>query len=128
MITSRDIAETLLFVETQGLADTTVFVQKMTGYLKKHHSLHLLPEALRMVEEGARKEKERESVTITTPFDLSATVVKDIVKTIAPLAKEKPMVVLNKELIGGCTVEYGGVVYDASMKKGLELLQKQLTK
>ena len=128
MITSKDIAQTILFAEKQGQTDTKKLVQNTLAYLKKQGSEHLIPEVLRILEQESAKEAERESVVIETSHEMSASTLKQIKDNLLAGATEKPEQVINEDLIGGFVAKHDGVIYDASLKKKLELLRKELVK
>lgn len=144
MITSRDIAQTLLFADRKGDLEAKTLVSNTLAYLKKNNLIHLLPEVLRILEQELEKETEKESVVIETPFKVSEGVLKEISdKVLAPDQTKSdigssqmattskagsPKQITNEGLIGGFVARHGGVIYDASLKRKLEILRKKLTK
>jgi F0F1-type ATP synthase delta subunit len=128
MIGARDIAQTILFAEKSKDVDSKTLIRNTLAYLKKQNLTHLLPEVLRILEQSAAAEAERESVVIETSHKVSEKTLSEISEKVLSGAKEKPEQIVNEELIGGFVARHGGVIYDASLKRKLELLKKELTK
>jgi F0F1-type ATP synthase delta subunit len=128
MIGARDIAQTILFAEKSKDVDSKKLVRNTLAYLKKQNLTHLLPEVLRILEQHAAAEAERESVVIETSHKVSEKTLSEISDKVLSGAKEKPEQIVNEELIGGFVAKHNGVIYDASLKRKLELLKKELTK
>jgi F0F1-type ATP synthase delta subunit len=128
MIGARDIAQTILFAEKSKDVDSKTLIRNTLAYLKKQNLTHLLPEVLRILEQHAAAEAERESVVIETSHKVSEKTLSEISDKVLSGAKEKPEQIVNEELIGGFVAKHNGVIYDASLKRKLELLKKELTK
>ncbi len=128
MITSRDIVQTLLFANKKDDLDAKKLVSNTLAYLEKQNLKHLLPEVLRILEQEGLKEAEQESVVIETSHVVSESTLKQISSKLLTDAKEDPKQVVNEDLIGGFVAKHNGVIYDASLKRKIELLRKELTK
>ncbi len=128
MITSRDIAQTLMFANKKDDVDTKKLVSNTLAYLESKKLTHLITEVSRILDEEAKKELERESVVVETPYEISDNTLREISEKLLSDAKEKPQQVLNEGLIGGFVVKHGGVIYDASLKRKIELLKNKLKK
>jgi F0F1-type ATP synthase delta subunit len=128
MITSRDITQTILFSEKNGNIDAKKLASNTLAYLKKQNLEHLLPEILRILEQEGLKEAEQESVVIETAREVSESMLKQISSKLLDCAEGKPEQVVNEDLIGGFVAKHNGVIYDASLKRKIELLKKELVK
>lgn len=128
MIGSKDIAQTLLFSNKQKEIDTKTLVSNTLAYLKKQKSLHLLPEILRILERESALEEKTNSINITTSHEISKEALSKIKEKLFIDSKEVPNQVVDHSLLGGFIAEHQGVIYDASIKRRLELLKKHLTK
>ncbi|MFT5359976.1 MAG: F0F1-type ATP synthase delta subunit [Candidatus Paceibacteria bacterium] len=128
MINSRDIVQTLLFANKKSDIDAKKLVSNTLAYLKKQNLEHLLPEVLRILEQEGLKEAEQESVVIETARVVSESTLKQIAEKLLTGAKENPEQIVNEDLIGGFVVKHDGVIYDASLKRKMELLKTKLIK
>jgi F0F1-type ATP synthase delta subunit len=128
MINSRDIVQTLLFANKKSDIDAKKLVSNTLAHLKKQNLEHLLPEVLRILEQEGLKEAEKESVVIETARVVSESTLKQIAEKLLTGAKENPEQIVNEDLIGGFVVKHDGVIYDASLKRKMELLKTKLIK
>jgi F0F1-type ATP synthase delta subunit len=128
MINSRDIVQTLLFANKKSDIDAKKLVSNTLAHLKKQNLEHLLPEVLRILEQEGLKEAEQESVVIETARVVSESTLKQIAEKLLTGAKENPEQIVNEDLIGGFVVKHDGVIYDASLKRKMELLKTKLIK
>lgn len=111
------------------IKDTSRLVgEAIVDYLKDTKQESLLPEVEAVLEQKTRKEKKIKSIVITSVVELLQNQSDQITKLVKKhVSSDIPTVYkIDKDIIGGFTVEVGDWYLDASLKKDLDRLKEYL--
>ncbi len=121
MITPRIFAEALVELTKKGDVDTVL--DAGISFCRDRNMMYLLPGVLSYLEMQSAREKEYRVTVIKTAHGVDESVVKDIESFVDG---ESARHMVEPLLIGGFTAETGERFYDASIKRHLYRLKKQL--
>lgn len=126
MLKSKTIAEAI-YKQGQG-EKTGNIVESVVVFLTKHKMLSMLPNVLFHLTLIAERDKKKNECH----FVLAHTVSKELAHATAKkiigehVHADNIFTKEDSELIGGFTLKHNGILYDASLKTKLDLLQEKL--
>jgi len=120
-ITKRIIS----IADSKGLSPE-VLALRLASFLDKHDLNELLPKLNSILEETQKENDRIETIIIRSRYPLDREDISGIKKLISP-KKEAPIKeIIDKSVIGGFIAEYNGTIYDGSLAKQVERLEKSL--
>jgi F0F1-type ATP synthase delta subunit len=108
----------------QLLANKNVSVEAVTGYLREHGLLGLLPHIHKHLQELRAREIARNTLVVESPFPLDATALKTISHIIGETAEEVKTVE-NKDLLAGFVARFKDKEYDRSARTVIKQFIRQ---
>jgi F-type H+-transporting ATPase subunit delta len=127
MITSRQLAQALLAMASDGPSDTRKLITLFVNFLKENNLQALAPNIVRHLEIEKKRAEAENRFTITSAYKLNGSAVNNILKAFKSESGAEVEKSVDESLIGGIVVKHNGVMYDASVKAQLSKLQELLT-
>lgn len=128
MISSKNLADAIYEISLQSKQDNGVLIAVILDYIKEYKLESLLPEIIIYLEDKLNKKLKWNTLAIKSGIEISEEIKQKIKSRLDANDAENITSTLDKNLIGGFTATYKGVIYDASIKNQLELLRNALTK
>jgi len=128
MISSKNLADAIYEISLDSKQDDTVFLASILDYIKEYKLESLLPKVIIYLEDKLNKELEWNTLSIESGLDISEEIKQKIKSRLNADNAKSITSTVDKDLIGGFTATYQGVIYNASLKNQLELLRNALTK
>lgn len=123
---SQNLAKALIKLSEKTTPEKAV--EKFLSFADKKNLLSFLPRVLFYIEAEAAGRKEKNTLKISASRELSEEAVNMIKKAVGAPDFVPESVRTEPDLIGGFVAEYGGKIYDASVKRQLEKLGEILRK
>lgn len=126
-ITSQNLAKALI-VSLQGKMEPDKLSVRFQKFIEKNHLIGIVPKVVEKLDQELRLIESAASAKIEISHDISAKTKDLIEQLIRKDSKDKSVIEVNPELVGGFRAIYRGNVYDASIKNYLNELRRELTK
>ncbi len=123
--TSKNLAKALLRSLEAGKSPEDL-ANGLETYLQKNHLEGLRPKILENLALELRDHERKSSVSLKISHEIKKEAIKKIETLVKKDEKDKTLVSIDPELIGGFRAIYKGVLYDGSVKNYLKELRKVL--
>ena len=125
MISAKNLASVLLEISKES-RPTEKVMSSFYNFLEKNRLYYLLPQVLSYLENLQKKETRFKTLEIVSGLPIDKETSDNIVKTLkierASLIKKDT----DPEIIGGFIATYKGFIYDASLRRQINLLKAKL--
>jgi F0F1-type ATP synthase delta subunit len=121
MIRSKQLASVLQLMLRQT-KDVRSAVDRFVSYCEKRKLTHLLPMVVKHMEYFEEKEKQRNTVIITSKHPLSETELKKIIAVSGSPKDARVYTNLDDKILGGFKAQYDYRMYDASVRTAISKL------
>lgn len=122
MIKSKQLAKALHDLSFEKVENLDA---KFFDFIEKRKLKAQIPSILYHLEKIAELDKEKKGIQIETAHQIKEDTVKHI-KTFLKAEHLPEVLKIKKELLGGFRTKWNGMIYDASIKTGLEKLKETI--
>lgn len=124
MIKSKQLAKALFELSKESIDDLD---KKFFDFIKKRNLDSQIPSIFYHLEKINEREKEKVSIIIEAPHDLSQKTIENV-KDFLQASNLPEVFKKNKDLIGGFRAKWRGNLYDASVSNSLKKLKEVIIK
>lgn len=124
MKSPHSIAKSIYYLALK--AEQKDVLDSVLGYIKKRHMENILPRILFQLKNIDSRERKRHTAHVISAFDLEGKNLDKIKSLTSVSRSENVDLSLDKKYLGGFVVNYGGRIYDFSLKNRLNKLKESL--
>lgn len=125
MINSLHLAKAIRELSRENILASKI-LPAFLAYSQKYHLEPLWPAVVRQLEAWDRQEKIFNTMEISSGLPLSVDTVTDIKKSLSDEGEVVTVQKIDQSLVGGFMATYQGIIFDASIRKQLNLLKTKL--